>query len=135
MPKLATTHLLEYVYSRATNSTGSQPSFEQLQVVRLEGVLAEQKYMKQLISNPNDLALKLIQNKVNDLKQRIGLAANSTVSPDRTNAWQAILPGAATYEDFQRVGHALFALLSGLLGGLIAGWLYARRERAEASSG
>jgi hypothetical protein len=39
------------------------------------------------------------------------------------------------FEHFQRVGHALFALLSGLLGGLIAGWLYAKRERAEASSG
>jgi hypothetical protein len=135
MPKLATTHLLEYMYSRATNSTGSRPSFEQLQIVRLEGLLAEQKYMKKLILNPNDLSLKLIQNKVNELSQRIGLPVNSTVSPDRTNAWQAILPGAATYEDFERVSHALFALLFGLLGGLIAGWIYTRRDRAEASSG
>jgi hypothetical protein len=135
MPKLATTHLLDYVHSRATNPTGSKPSFEQLQIVRLEGLLAEQKYMKQLIPNPHDLALKLIQNNVNELSQRIGLPVNSTVSPDRTNAWQAILPGAATYEDFERVGHGLFALVFGLLGGLIAGWLYAKRERAEASAG
>jgi hypothetical protein len=39
------------------------------------------------------------------------------------------------YVQFQRVGHSLFALLCGLLGGIIAGWLYARRERAEAAVG
>ena len=34
--------------------------------------------MKLLIPNPNDLALKLIQNKVDDLKQRIGLPGTCT---------------------------------------------------------
>jgi hypothetical protein len=32
---------------------------------------------------------------------------------------------------FNRIGHCLFAIVSGLLGGFTALWLYARRERSE----
>jgi hypothetical protein len=35
------------------------------------------------------------------------------------------------FDQFQRVGHSLFALLAGLVGALIAGWFYTRRTRAE----
>jgi hypothetical protein len=35
--------------------------------------------------------------------------------------------------NFQRVGHALFAVLAGLLGGTVAAWFYARQERADAA--
>jgi hypothetical protein len=42
------------------------------------------------------------------------------------------LKSGPTYDQFQQVGHSLFALLSGLLGGTVAVWFYARRERAEA---
>jgi hypothetical protein len=45
------------------------------------------------------------------------------------------LPGASNRGEFIRVGHALFALLAGLVGGIIAGWFYARRERAENDAG
>ena len=41
------------------------------------------------------------------------------------------LQGAADRRDFLRVGHSLFALLAGLLGGTIARWFYARRVRGE----
>jgi hypothetical protein len=46
----------------------------------------------------------------------------------------AALKSGATYDQFQQVGHSLFALLSGLLGGTVAVWFYARRERAEAAA-
>jgi hypothetical protein len=40
---------------------------------------------------------------------------------------------AATYDQFQRVGRCLFALISGLIGGSMALWFYARRKRQGAS--
>ena len=42
---------------------------------------------------------------------------------------------AANYEEFQQIGHALFAVLAGLLGGTVASWFYARRIQAEAAAG
>jgi hypothetical protein len=39
------------------------------------------------------------------------------------------LAGTPDQDQFLRVGHCLFALLSGLLGGTIAMWLYAKRVR------
>ena len=38
------------------------------------------------------------------------------------------------YDPFQRIGHSLFVLLAGLMGGIIAVWFWGRRERAEAAS-
>jgi hypothetical protein len=38
------------------------------------------------------------------------------------------------YDQFQRVGHVLFALLAGLVGGMVAAWFYTRRARAEAAA-
>ncbi len=34
----------------------------------------------------------------------------------------------ANFDAFQRAGHSLFALLSGLAGGTVASWFYSRRE-------
>jgi hypothetical protein len=49
------------------------------------------------------------------------------------NRWSSALPGAANYDQFQHVGHSIFALIAGLVGGLIATWFYAKRERAGAA--
>jgi hypothetical protein len=63
-----------------------------------------------------------------------------SASPERlltliepTNRWRSALPGAANRNQFQRVGHSLFSLVAGLLGGMVGMWFYARRERHEAS--
>ena len=45
--------------------------------------------------------------------------------------WKAMLPGAANYEAFSAVGHCLFALVSGLLGMVIARRYQARQGRAQ----
>jgi hypothetical protein len=37
------------------------------------------------------------------------------------------LRGAADQRDFIRVGHCLFALLAGLIGGTVSGWLDTRK--------
>ncbi len=39
------------------------------------------------------------------------------------------------YDDFQRIGHCLFALLAGLVGGTVATWFYARRESGGSDAG
>jgi hypothetical protein len=38
------------------------------------------------------------------------------------------------YDDFQRIGHSLFVLLAGLMGGIIGVGFWVRRERAEAAA-
>jgi len=48
----------------------------------------------------------------------------------RTGRWAAILPGASNDEAFTIVGHCLFVMLAGLIGGAVAVWFDARRERA-----
>jgi hypothetical protein len=56
----------------------------------------------------------------------------ATVGAVSTGRWKALLPGAANYEAFGIVGHCLFALVAGLLGGTVAVWFHARRERVAA---
>jgi hypothetical protein len=41
----------------------------------------------------------------------------------------AALKSAPSHDQFQRVGHSLFAILAGLLGGTLAVWCYVRRNR------
>jgi hypothetical protein len=56
------------------------------------------------------------------------------VDADRppVNRWRSVFPGAANLDVFQRVGHSLFALLAGLVGGTVALWFWKRSERGEA---
>ena len=49
--------------------------------------------------------------------------------------YRSLIPHVASYDDFERAGHALFALLTGLVGGGVALWLHARRKRAEVAAG
>jgi hypothetical protein len=46
-----------------------------------------------------------------------------------------VTPTKPSYEHFQSVGHSLFALLAGLLGGTVAVWFYARQTRVSAAAG
>ena len=47
---------------------------------------------------------------------------------NKTSKSTWVTPTKPSYEHFQRVGHSLFALLAGLVGGTIAVRFYARRE-------
>ncbi len=49
--------------------------------------------------------------------------------------WRSFLPGAANAGLFRCVGHSLFVLLAGLVGGMIAVRFYARREAGESNFG
>jgi hypothetical protein len=48
--------------------------------------------------------------------------------------YRRFLRSAAYNDHFQRVGHRLFVLLFGVVGGTIASWLYSRQERKRESS-
>ena len=57
-------------------------------------------------------------------------------SPSRRAILRRSICGIASLMDdqFQRVGHSLFTLLAGLLGGTVAVWFYMRRERARSGA-
>jgi len=42
--------------------------------------------------------------------------------------WNSLIAPGTNFTAFERVGHYLFALLAGLVGGMAAAWLYVRRE-------
>jgi hypothetical protein len=52
----------------------------------------------------------------------------STPGIAATGRWSSLLPGAANLESFSTVGHCLFALVAGLVGGTLAVWFRGRRE-------
>jgi hypothetical protein len=119
-PKLATTQLFGYLHSQITLSSKSEPSFHELLTVRLNSLLEEQRYLQRLAMNPNDLSLKLMQDKVNDLKAQIGVSTPPPASHARTAVWQFLLPGASTDESFIHTAHCLFAILAGFAGAIVA---------------
>jgi hypothetical protein len=130
-PKLATTQFFGYVHSQITLSSTSEPSINELLNVRLNSLLEEQRYLQRLVTNPDDLSLKLMQNKVNDLKAQLGGSTKPAASYARTKVWQFLLPGASTGESFIQVAHCLFAILAGWLGAMVATRFYVTRQRRE----
>jgi hypothetical protein len=111
-------HLREAMFASTAASLSDADAWELLQrKLKIESSLAR---LKRSVRNFNsDPAALEMANSLQAIQNQLDL--------DRA--------AGPHFEHFQRVGHALFALLSGLLGGLIAGWLYARRERAEAAAG
>jgi hypothetical protein len=69
--------------------------------------------------------------------ERLKAAGQGPADPMLKSAMQVLtnldtqLAGTPSQVEFIRVGHALFALLAGLVGGTVALWFRARRERAE----
>jgi hypothetical protein len=110
MPLLPTTQLLDYVHSQFIAST-SQARLPQILWWQHERALAEVDRLKAGNRRPGDRELDSAMRMLINLETQ--------------------LQGAADQRDFLRVGHSLFALIAGLLGGKIAGWFYARRVRAE----
>lgn len=112
-PKLATTTVLDSVYSQFIASSGQKhlPQYLWWQHAR---ALDEVDRPKAANRGPSDRELESAMNVLANLESQ--------------------LQGAADERDFIRVGHGLFALLAGLVGGSVAGWFRRRRERAEAAA-
>jgi hypothetical protein len=116
-PQLGTTHLLSYVHSQVT-ATSSVLNAMKVQQIYLGSVTLKADALpdqSQVSTNPASTSFT-------------DYASDPNISPPPVNRWRSLLPGAANFDQFQRVGHSLFALLAGLLGAVVAGWFYARRE-------
>ena len=137
-PKLGLSHVLAYVHLQVPPlSTPPPGDFRELLEkrralkTRLEDALRTTR-------NPSDPAIKRPAMQLERIESQIasiqGFGGASSVSASKTthssssisNPWQSLFPGAANYDQFQRVGHALFTLLAGLAGGAVACRFHAR---------
>jgi hypothetical protein len=143
-PKLLTTQFLAYVHSQVTVS--DRDAFR-ASLITYQRTRRQLQNSSQQTKDPNDPALVALRAKLTsehgDIRSTASALKNSalrsppavffsSILPAPANRWRAMLPGAANAEEFSRVGHSLFALLAGLVGGTVALWFYERRKRQEA---
>jgi hypothetical protein len=113
--RLGTTHLLEYV----------QAKVEDIPIATFEISRFERdSVLFRIVTTLGEVREQTVDNRVYTATHGQGLL----VSMAPPNRWRSLLPGAANFDAFQSVGHSLFALLAGLVGGMVAGWCYARRR-------
>jgi hypothetical protein len=105
---LATTQLLISMHPVIT-SPGTGPPVYPIFWRQRANALAQIERLKAAGQGPNDRELSGAMNMLANLNTQ--------------------LAGTPNQDEFLRVGHCLFILLSGLLGGTIAMWLYAKRVR------
>ena len=121
--RLGTTHLLEYVHAKVVDAS----HIATFEISRFD----QKSVLFRIVTTVGEVSESTVANRVYDSTPGQDLL----VSMAPPNRWRSMLPGAANFDAFQRVGHALFALFAGLVGGTVAAWLHARRERAEAAAG
>jgi hypothetical protein len=116
-PRLGTTHLLRYVHSRIS----PEPELAPGEITALEAehrnLVSQLQYVRRTTRNANDPFLVAVAKKIPVLEQRLAVAKASPLN-----------------RDFRQVGHALFALLAGFVGAVVAGRFYERRQRTETAS-
>ena len=116
-PRLGTTHVLRHAHDRMmafASPTLDDAELADLRTRRLELRSVFMRVRGRRESDPSLIATKRELAKVNQQ-----LAAADAVP---------------LLDQFQRVGHSLFTLLAGLLGGTVAVWFYMRRERARSGA-
>jgi hypothetical protein len=146
-PKLGTTQVLEYVHSRVTLSPVPVPSKLQDLHSKRAAAISRLANAKRIVRSASDPSVRVAEQRLADLDDQIssvqgfGVLA-STAAPAATatasapfNLWRSLLPGAAHYEQFLRVGHGLFAVLAGLVGATIASHFHSRRMSRPAPVG
>ncbi len=119
--RLSTTHLLEYVHARVVSS-----SIATFEVSRVD----QSSILYRVVMIDGTANSGTVSKSVYYSTPGADLLA--TMEP--VNRWRAALPGAANLDQFLRIGHSLFALLAGLVGGAATFWFWGRRERSGAGS-
>jgi hypothetical protein len=156
--ELATTVALRYVHSQVTDQSTQNVVMNRLISLRqslfsVKTKIRDAGAATSVPSASNDPATAGLIEKQAALRRRIaGLeskmqalrsvnsADSGIVDPEvdgeipAINHWRALLPGAANLAEFERVGHAVFALLGGLAGGTVAVWFWQRRSRQESEA-
>jgi hypothetical protein len=111
-PQLGTTHLLDHLQQLMFASGPQALRAVQVRSLSLQAQKLETE-LARVARNPDaDPAVQVLMMKLQAAQGQ--LAANKTAAPHT--------------EDFHSVGHSLFAILAGLVGGAAARWLYVRRE-------
>jgi uncharacterized protein YcfJ len=108
-PHLVTTHLLTYAQQKRTDLSKAFLASAQAEQ---ESLLAQITRLKQIVRNRNDPAVVALQERLSSVDQEI-----------------TVLRRTPTRDQFQLVGHSLFAFLAGLVGGSVGTWFFDRRER------
>jgi hypothetical protein len=117
-PRLGTTHLLGQLHGRMHPSrVDANRELANLQIAR-ETLAFRLEQIRAVARTPLDPACVDAQEKLAAVDQAM-VAIKSMVTRDQ----------------FERVGHSLFALLAGLVGGMVATWFYARREQGDTLEG
>jgi hypothetical protein len=113
--RLGTSRLLEYVHAKAADT-----SIATFEISRLQ----QKSVLFRIVTTDGEVSERTVANSGYDSTPGKDLLVS--VAPP--NRWRSMLPGAANFDAFQRVGHDLFALLAGLVGGTVATWFHARRK-------
>jgi hypothetical protein len=108
--ELRTTHLLGHLHAVIF---ASDARYWLLEKQELEAELAKKKQAAQ--NSAYDPAVAAMTRSIRAIQAQMTANKNAGLR----------------YGPFQRVGHALFALLAGLVGGTVAVWFYTKRARAE----
>jgi hypothetical protein len=116
-PQLGTTQILHHAHDRMMKSAAPTLDNAELAELRQRRLELRSTFMQVRSRKESDPALILTKRSLAKVDQQ--LAAADTVPP---------------FDHFRRVGHSLFTLLAGLLGGTIAVWFYMRRERARSGA-
>jgi hypothetical protein len=114
--RLTTTHLLEYVHARVVSS-----SIATFEVSRAD----QSSILYRVVMIDGTTNSRTVSNSL--YNSTPGEDVLATMEP--ANRWRSALPGAANHDEFLRIGHCLFALLAGLVGGTVAVGFWGRRER------
>ena len=120
-PHLGTTHLLSKAHAQLSQvGPEEEDDLANLIAERME-LRTQMIKVQRMARGGNDPAVAAVRRALAKIDAKIASIKSGSPWGDPSN--------------FQRVGHALFALLAGLVGGAVAVWFYARRERAEAAAG
>jgi hypothetical protein len=116
-PRLGTTQLLRYAHARISPLPDLVPG----EILSLETDLRQRveqlESVKRVARNTTQPSIMILTKTVQTLEQQLALAKASPLN-----------------RDFRQVGHALFALLAGFIGAVVAGRFYERRQTTETAS-
>jgi len=112
-------------------ATGSSPYYEHLaasqeDLRKLEQWLASPNMIEASNANPSNPTRGNVVAEIKVLKSSI--AGLTSAGPPTSNRYLTMFPGIVRDREFARIGHHLFALISGWFGATVSRRMWARRE-------
>jgi hypothetical protein len=130
-PYLGTTVALSYVQSKVATVSSSTLSTMPTPQMRRDVLVEDLVNRIKIQGNADDPGIITVKNRIARLDRAI---EQKRALDAAANRWNSFLPGAVNSVPFFCVGHCLFGFLAGLVGGTVAVWFYARRERTKVAA-